>query len=145
MKNKEYIRKIIREELSILDNSSIFISESYEYGSFEGVIHINIENVKNWFIKRKINPENYIKELELPIAFLNNINIYEDYRGKGYGNSLYSEFEGLCYDNDAKYIILESDNDEYQNKGFNLEKWYESFDFDTIGVEGGNSIMIKHL
>ena len=42
-------------------------------------------------------------------------------------------------------IILESDSGESQKKGFNLDKWYESLDFDTIGNESGNSIMIKKL
>jgi len=135
------IRKIIREELM----KSIIISDVKEYGSYEGIIHNDIEKVKNWFSNRKIDYKKYIEQIKFPTAFLNNINVNEEFRGEGYGNSLYDSFEINCFENDAKCIVLESDIGESQNEGFDLKQWYESFDFETIGVEGGNYIMLKLL
>lgn len=126
-------------------NESILLDNSYEYGSYEGIIHYNVERIKNWFLKRNIDFTNYLNEIQLPTAFLNNINIEDDFRGKGLGNELYSEFETACYDNNVKCIILESDNGESQANGFNLNNWYESFGYEIIGNEAGNPIMIKYL
>ena len=95
--------------------------------------------------KYGFNPTKYINHLKLPVAFLNNINVEIKYRNKGYGNRLYFEFEEECYNYDVKCIILESDNMEQQKKGFDLNSWYESFDFEKIGFENGNPIMIKIL
>lgn len=143
---EDKIRYIIREVISeSFFDKSILISLSEEYGSVEGVIHNDIERIKNWFLNRNIDFNKYIKHVDMPIAFLNNINVYEEYRGEGYGNELYSYFESECYDNDVKFILLESDSSESQLEGFDLDKWYESFDFEIIGKEGGNSIMIKRL
>ena len=142
-KQEDFIRKLIREELNNLQ--SRFLSKNEKYGSYEGIVHSDIEKIKNWFLKRGIDYTKYIDSIELPVAFLNNINVELRYRGKGYGDELYSDFEQECYDNDAKCIILESDSGESQKKGFNLDGWYESLDFEIIGNESGNSIMIKKL
>jgi GNAT superfamily N-acetyltransferase len=69
----------------------------------------------------------------------------ENFRNKGIGTELYYDFEEQCYDNNAKCIILESDSDENQLDDFKLDSWYESLDFEIIGIEGGNSIMMKKL
>jgi len=139
---RKFIRKTLRESFI---NESVFISHSEDYGSIEGIIHKDVEKIKNWFLNRNIDYNKYINHIEVPIAFLNNINVDEEYRGEGYGNELYSYFEEICYENEAKCILLESDNSESQVEGFNLDTWYESFDFEVIGSEGGNSIMIKYL
>lgn len=128
-----------------LFESSLFLEHSRKYGSYEGIIHHDIENVKNWFLKRKINYNNYIHFFNTPIAFLNNINVEEKYRNKGYGNILFNKFETECIENGANCIILESDSYEGQKVGFNLDKWYISLGFEIIGNEGGNSIMIKFI
>jgi hypothetical protein len=143
MKNlTEIIKEILGE--GFLDGSH-FLSESYRYGSYEGVIHSDIEKIKNWFLKRGIDYNKYMGELELPVAFLNNINIEMRYRGKGYGNKIYSDFEQECYDYDVRNIILESDSGESQKKGFKLDDWYLSLEYEIIGKESGNSIMKKDL
>lgn len=121
------------------------LDESNKYGSFEGVIHYNMDNVKNWFGKRHIDYSKYLSSLELPIAFLNNINVEKRFRNKGHGSDLYVKFEEECYENNAYCIILECDNGEIQKKGFDLKSWYESFDFEIKGEESGNYIMIKIL
>jgi hypothetical protein len=138
-----FLRRIIREQINNL--YSKFISKSEDYGSFEGIIHSDLEKIKNWFLNRNIDYKKYIDKLELPTAFLNNINVEKKFRGKGCGNKLYSDFEEECYFNDAKCIILESDSGENQIKGFNLDSWYESLDFEIIGNGGENYIMLKIL
>lgn len=143
---KKFIATTIREYLNEnTNNQSYFLSKSEKYGSYEGIVHYDIEKIKNWFLKRGIDYELYINQIELPVAFLNNINVESRYRGKGYGDELYSDFEQECYDYDAKCIILESDSGESQKKGFNLDNWYQSLDYDIIGKESGNSIMKKQL
>jgi hypothetical protein len=143
---KKFIATTIREYLNEnSNNQSYFLSKSEKYGSYEGIVHSDIEKIKNWFLKRGIDYTKYIDNIELPVAFLNNINVELRYRGKGYGDELYSDFEQECYDNDAKCIILESDSGESQKKGFNLDNWYQSLDYEIIGKESGNSIMKKQL
>lgn len=127
------------------DNQSHFLFKTEDYGSYEGIVHSDMEKIKNWFLKRGIDYKLYINQLELPVAFLNNINVDLEYRGEGYGNELYSEFEQECYEYDSKCIILESDSGESQMEGFNLDNWYQSFDYEIIGKESGNSIMKKQL
>jgi GNAT superfamily N-acetyltransferase len=126
-------------------NDSIFLSKTEDYGSYEGIIHSDLQKIKNWFLNRNIDYNKYINKIEIPIAFLNNINVDYDFRGQGYGNELYLDFEDECYDNDVNMILLESDNAEEQNDGFILDNWYESFEFEIIGNDSGNSIMMKKL
>jgi ribosomal protein S18 acetylase RimI-like enzyme len=126
-------------------SQSFILSEIEDYGSFEGVVHSDIDRIKNWFISRKIDFNFYNSYIKIPIAFLNNINVDEEYRGSGYGNELYSLFEEQCYEHDVKCIFLECDITENQNEGFSLLKWYESFDFKVIGNNNGNPIMYKEL
>jgi hypothetical protein len=135
------------KELSSFNNEkkSIYLTKDEKYGSYEGIIHYDINKIENWFLKRKIDFDKYREYIQIPVAFLNNINVNNRYRGKGYGNELYSDFENECYENDVNCIILESDSGESQKKGFILDDWYKSQEFEIIGNEGGNSIMIKKL
>lgn len=133
------------QEFKKLNERSHYMSEVEDYGSYEGIIHSDINSIKNWFSKRNMDYDKYLNLLELPVAFLNNINIEEEHRGQGYGNILFSKFENECYENDAKCILLESDRDEHQSNGFNLDNWYISLGFEIIGNEGGNSIMLNIL
>lgn len=126
-------------------NTSIILSSDEEYGNYEAIIHYDMNKIKNWFLNKKIDIEKYLQYIEIPVVFLNNINVYEEYRNKNFGNKLYNSFENECYENDVKCIILESDSSENQLEGFNLDKWYESFGYEIIGNESGNSIMIKIL
>jgi hypothetical protein len=96
-------------------------------------------------LKRGIDYNSYLNQIELPVAFLNNINVELKYRGKRYGDELYFDFEQNCYYYNTKCIILESDSGESQKKGFNLDNWYEILDYEIIGEESGNSIMKKKL
>ena len=137
--------KYIKEIFNFNSDKSIFLSESEDYGSYEGIIHSDLLKIQNWFLNRHIDYNKYIDYIEMPVAFLNNINVDEEYRGQGHGNELYLNFEEKCYDNDVTTIFLESDNSEGQQDGFVLDDWYKSYDFEIIGNEGENSIMMKKL
>jgi len=124
----------------------LIYTKNTEFGDVYGVIHFEETNVKYWLYKNKLLFDDYIEYIELPMAFLNNINIYDEReRGKGNGFKLYDDFEDWCIENGAKKIMLESDNGESQSEGFNLDSWYERLGFHEIGNIGGNKIMIKEL
>lgn len=139
----KYIKKFESSRQLIFD-------ESYEYGDVNGIIHPSWNYITNWFTKYGdfVAADIIIKELkemvELPIAFLNNINVYDDYRGEGHGNALYDMFEEYAMDNDATCIVLISDSDESQVEGFNLDNWYYNKGFEKIGIINGNTVMIKY-
>lgn len=135
---KKFIKQRLRENLA-----STHIEINEDYGYCVGNVHNDTAKIMNWFSFRKIDYTKYEQYLRKPVAFLNNI--YVEERGMGYGNQLYSEFEEECYSNDAKCIVLECDTGNEQNEGFDLKKWYESFDYEVIGVERGYPIMIKYL
>lgn len=135
---KKFIKQRLRESLT-----STHIEINEDYGYCVGNVHNDTAKIMNWFSFRKFDYKKYEKYLKKPVAFLNNI--YVEERGVGYGNQLYSEFEEECYSNDAKCIVLECDTGNEQNEGFDLKKWYESFDYEVIGVERGYPIMIKYL
>lgn len=137
---KKLIKHLLRENL---ESTHIEINE--EYGYCVGNVHDDISKIANWFSFRKISFEKYEKYLKKPVAFLNNIYVDTGKKGMGYGNQLYSKFEEECYSNNAESIVLECDTSNEQDEGFDLKKWYESFDYEVIGVEHGYPIMIKYL
>jgi ribosomal protein S18 acetylase RimI-like enzyme len=137
---KKFIKYLLRENI---ESTHIEIDE--EYGYCVGNVHDDISKISNWFSFRKIDFKKYEKFLRKPTGFLNNIYVDIDKKGMGYGNKLYSQFEEQCYSNDAQCIVLECDTGNEQNEGFDLKKWYESFDYEVIGIERGYPIMIKYL
>lgn len=43
----------------------------------------------------------------LPLACLKNINVYEEYKGEGYGKEIYEEYENWAkYDSKCSYSLL---------------------------------------
>ncbi len=135
------------KELSSFNNEkkSIYFTKDEKYVPYEGIIHYDINKIENWFLKRKIDFDKYREYIQIPVAFLNNINVNNRYSGQGYGNELYSDFEKECYDNNVIALFLESDSGEAQKDGFILDDWYKSLEFEIIGNESENSIMMKKL
>lgn len=124
IKFKEYF---LQESYNVLDFSE-------EFGSVYGYsINTDSENLKNWLHKNNVeNIEiiyNLLNKYE-KIAILENINVYDEYKGRGYGNILMSNFIDGC-DNEERGIILICDKSEENN--FSLLKWYEGFGFEIIG------------
>lgn len=126
-------------------NESLVYDESFEYGSVQGVIHFDMNRVNNWLIKRQLLPDDYEEDINLPMAFLNNINVNEEDRGKNYGFEMFDDFEDWCVENRCHSIMLESDSGESQLEGFDLDSWYESLDFIEIGYSNGNKIYLKEM
>jgi len=126
------------------DTSHYFDSEN-NGGSIQGIIHSERVKIDNWFTKRGLQSHEYEKYINIPVAFLNNINTHDEERGNGYGFELYEEFEDFCKINNCKSIFLESDILEEQQNGFILDGWYKKLGFEIIDNKYGNSIMFKNL
>lgn len=45
---------------------------------------------------------------------------------------------------EASSYILIADTQESQSEGFDLVKWYESYDFKVVGHVGGLPVMVKY-
>ena len=133
------------------DNFPKILDESYDYGNVRAVIHNELSYVENWFSKYfdQENQELIIEKLlsmdsdPFPIAFLNNVNVEDEYRGQGYGNSIYEYYENWATSNGANYSILVADVDETQQDGFDLNKWYESYEYEKIGQLYDNNVYFK--
>lgn len=129
----------------------IVLDEAHDYGNITGVIHNDWQYIENWFSKYfdQENQDIIIEDLKdstsLPIAFLNNINIGDDHRGQGHGNSLYDYYESWATSNGAEHSLLVADVDESQREGFDLNKWYESYGYKKIGQLYDNNVYFKGL
>ncbi len=119
------------------DFFSLTYDESYEYGSVLGVIHTNIANIEIWFHNHHINTEDIKEYVLIPMAFLNTINIFDNYRDMGYGIQMYDGFEEYCRENGAEAIIVESNE-----QGF---EWYLKMGYQEIHDNSGNKIMYKKI
>lgn len=134
------------EKLYEYNQNPHLIMDSQDWGSIEGVVHYNKVNVLNWLGKRRVYDDILTEHnIKLPISFLNNVNIEEDERGKGYGNQLLDWFIDESIDAGAKFIILESDSMESQVEGFDLDRWYIDHGFEIITNNGENNIMMYEI
>lgn len=127
-KFKEYF---LKESYNVLD-----ISE--DYGSVYGYsVDTKSVNLINWLSKNNVEGIveilNELKPFD-KIAILDNINVYDEYRNKGYGNVLMENFIDSC-DNGESGILLICDKSE-ENK-FSLLEWYKGYGFEVIS----NSIL----
>lgn len=116
-----------------------------EGGSLTGyIVSSEAENYKN-FIKNNIcDPrvsETIIKHiLNLPcydILVIKNVNVEEEFRGKGIGKQLIEEAL-----EEANVAILVSDKYESQLNGFILNKFYENLDFLSISSTPSGDFML---
>jgi len=122
------------------------ISISEDQGSAEGyTADTNAEQLQNWLDRFGYTNEEFVADLRKKydsFAVLNNINVYEDSRGKGYGDYLLQEFLREAGDRGAGICLLVADTAEEQAKGFNLVEWYERNDFEQIASVYGGELMI---
>lgn len=135
----ENFRKFLRESMSI------DIDDDSGLGNVFGVIHDNLQNIMNWAQKEGIDEASMkaISALELPVAILKNINVEEEARGQGVGGQLMEEFMSAAADQGAFTVVLIADLGQTQGSGFDLEKWYEDYGFETVGHDGGsNPVMV---
>ena len=124
-------------------NETLPIEITDDVGSAFGVIHYSWGTLDNWFIGNKIDRQKLdLSKLEFPVAVLKNINVDEGHRNQGIGNNMMQSFLEECSIQGVKIVLLESDVTEHQLKGFDLDKWYEGWDFIKIGSSNNNSIFL---
>lgn len=119
-------------------DSDIENDEEETVGSIQGYL-VN-KNEENWkiFLRNELNNESLlafmIEKIESSnlneIAIIKNVNVYDEYRGQGYGNDLINLFFDKAENLDI--IMLVADKGEDQKDGFSLKVWYESFDFQEV-------------
>lgn len=101
-------------------------------GNYYGyVVSTEEENLKNW-LQKEINDDGYvyniIKNKTEEIFILKNLNIDEDFQGKGFGKKLLEE----AMEEAEVPTILLCDIGESQKSFFDLEIFYEKQGFETI-------------
>jgi hypothetical protein len=121
-------------------NDSRPIEIEVDGGSLSGVIHNDMQRVLNWGEKERLDDKatNTISSLSAPIAILKNMYVDEELRGQGQGNDFIQRFLDEV---GAIPIILISDKGEANT--FDLTKWYEGYDFETIGSSGGSPVLLR--
>lgn len=115
-------------------------------GSVEGVLLESKMELNNALNLQKILFDDDLRQIlseHLPIAFLKNMYVEDDFRNQGYGNQLVDMFINESSGLGANAIILEADESEDNN--YSLTSWYESFGFETLDSEDVNTVMILIL
>lgn len=111
-------------------------------GSLSGIVHPDSERAVNWAQMQGADAGavEAISELEGPVAILKNMWVEEDARGQGVGGALMDAFFEEAWD--AESFVLLADKSQEQLEGFDLEKWYEGYGFETVGVAGTDPVMV---
>lgn len=119
-------------------------------GSCEGYV-VNTKEV-NWknFLNNMLSSQKAVEfviskieeQPECEIAILKNINVYDEFRGQGYGNELMDTFLEEASNHGASIFMLVADKNEAQNDGFDLKKWYEDFGFEEVLDESDVTLMV---
>jgi ribosomal protein S18 acetylase RimI-like enzyme len=143
----------MRQWIKLVESVNYFreIDYSINEGSVEGyVVDSGEEQLDNWLSYRHhINePElvEQLKETYSRIAFLNNINVEEEYQGQGFGAHLLETFISESDAYGAEAILLIADTEESQRNDFYLVKWYESWGFKVLhATSHGGPLMISDL
>lgn len=117
--------------------------------TFGYVVGINEEQVQNWFLKHKLDPKQFTKVCQANhVAFLDTMHVNEDSRNEGNGSFFLSEFITEANLAGAGMIVLMCDKAEAQNEGFDLQKWYEDWEFEVasfIDAPEEFPIMIREI
>jgi len=132
---RQYIRRLINESMQI----GYPIDVTVEGGYASGIVHDDETKISNWSAKNGVTKETLrnIIQLPKPIAFLESVEVEEDYRGEGLGTDLVYAFIDEVYKSNSIILIADLGQTSY------LEKWYQSLDFETIGHDNaGNPVMV---
>ena len=120
------------------------IEEQDFIGSVSGVLLESSEELDNALNRQKILFDDNLRQIlseSLPIAFLKNMYVEDEFKNQGYGAELVGLFIDESSGLNANAIILESDEAESNN--FDLTLWYESFGFEKLKSQDANPIMIR--
>jgi len=115
-------------------------------GSVEGVLLESRVELNNALNLQKILFDDNLRQIlskHLPIAFLENLFVEEEFRSRGKGRRLVEMFINESSDLGANAIIVEAD--ESEDNDYSLTSWYESFGFEKIESEDTNPILILIL
>ena len=132
---RQYIRRLINESMQI----GYPIDVTVEGGYASGIVHDDETRIFNWLNKNSVKEEiiQDIMKLPKPIAFLESVEVEDDYRGEGLGTELVYAFIDEVYKSQSIVLIADLGQTSY------LEKWYQSLDFETIGHDtAGNPVMV---
>lgn len=135
MKYKDFYSDLLKES-SI---SSKFIKKDIESGTIDGFFTTKQDSIKSWFEIGKIfgydGWKNYSK-----VAFLNNLYIDEEARGKGLGTKLLNWFlnEISEYDVEAVYLLSDENNENV----INLTEWYIKNGFERTGWARAGEVLL---
>lgn len=120
-----------------------------DYGSAEGyVADTNAEQLQNWLDRFNFRNDAFVADLRIKydrFAVLNNINVNEEFRGRGQGDKLLGEFLEKAGQKGAGVVLLVADTAEEQAVGFDLIDWYERNDFEEIQEVIGGHLMMYGL
>lgn len=128
-------------------------SYSVEEDGFEGnyfgyIVDVIEENLKN-FIKSEINNESHaeklysvIKENVNTIFVLKNLNINDNFQGRGHGKMVLEDVLEEAYNGGADACILLADSEAGQRNDFVLTNFYEDNDFEKVYGEDKYPLMM---
>ncbi len=131
--------------LSARDVNYQSIYEENEGGSLEGyVVNSDAVNIFYFFeaYTDKAKATQLYKQIKnsfKTVCIIKNINVDEEFRGKGFGSKLLNNVFEL-YDADA-YLLM-ADTYEEQHEGFDLIKFYEAFGFKKLMDTSFGQLMI---
>ena len=115
-------------------------------GTLEGyVVPSSAPNIRNYLQSQGATNEiiDQIVSNYATIGLIRNMYVNDDMRGQGFGNELVSNAIDAAADHGADAIILVADLSE--SNVINLQQWYEGFGFETVGVAGGDPVMLLDL
>lgn len=120
------------------------ISQYHEDGgSLEGyVVDTDQPQLENYLTSQGAAPELIaaLRSRYNRIAIIRNMWVDEELRGGGIGTDLVGQAIGDAFSSGAEAIVLVADMAE--SNVMPLDKWYESFGFNTVGVAGGDPVMV---
>lgn len=76
------------------------------------------------------------------VAILKNLNVHEEYRGKGNGAFLLEDFLATAGDHGTDAVLLVADSVETQRPGFSLAKFYAEYGFVAVCNTGAGPLMV---
>lgn len=121
------------------------INLSVENGSIEGyAVPVSSENIVN-FLSGEVGGsvgQQVIFVLQRSVdrvAVIKSLHVDEEFRGNGIGAQLVSDFLEAS---GSDCIVLLADAHESQKDGFDLERFYESFDFEAAYSTPAGPLMI---
>ena len=129
--------------MKIHRTESILINDNR--GNLIGSVYNDVNTLMDFLVQEVPSSiYNDIKnKLKGKIGVLKNISVNE--KGKGYGNSLVSDFLEECSIKNVDYAVLIADLGGDQAPGFDLVNWYESFGFEKIGESYAGPFMILEI